>query len=197
MIAKNTYWIFKKALTPQVCQTIKEFSLNKRKEFAVTGNLNRKKLTKENKKQILNIRNSNVVWLNEKWLYNILQPYITAANQQAGWNFHWNNSESVQFTIYKKNQFYDWHTDWGVDHFNRKISMTVQLSKPEDYEGGDLEFDPRDGSNPKADTTFTSPDFKEQGTLVVFPSFIYHRVKPVTKGTRYSLVMWSTGEPFK
>ena len=104
MIANNTYWVFKKALTPQVCQTIKEFALNKRKEFAVTGNLDRKKLTKENKKQILNIRNSNVVWLNEKWLFNILHPYITIANQQAGWNFHWNSSENVQFTIYKKNQ---------------------------------------------------------------------------------------------
>jgi len=197
MIVKNTYWCFKKALTPQVCETIKEFSLNKKKEFAVTGNINKKSLSKEKKQEILNTRNSNIVWLNEKWIYNILHPYIVTANEKAGWDFQWNISENVQFTIYKKGQFYDWHTDSGPDHINRKISMTVQLSKPEDYEGGDLEFDPRNSTDPSVSTVFTSPDFKEQGTLVVFPSFIYHRVQPVTKGTRYSLVMWSCGEKFK
>jgi predicted 2-oxoglutarate/Fe(II)-dependent dioxygenase YbiX len=67
----------------------------------------------------------------------------------------------------------------------------------ESYVGGELEFDPRNNTDPKVSTVFTSPDFKEQGTLVVFPSFIYHRVRPVTKGTRYSLVMWSCGEKFK
>jgi len=197
MIVKNTYWMFKKALNPNLCKVIKEVALKKKKQFALTGTNDIKNLTKERKKEILNMRNSNIVWLKEKWLYDILHPFITTANEDAKWNFNWNASENIQFTIYKKNQFYDWHQDWGPDFPRRKISMTVQLSKPEDYEGGELEFDPRNNTDPRISAAFTSPDFKEQGTLVVFPSFVYHRVKPVTKGTRYSLVMWSTGEPFK
>jgi len=129
MIVRNTYWCFKKALTPQVCETIKEFSLNKKKEFAVTGNINKKSLSKEKKQEILTTRNSNIVWLNEKWIYNILHPYIVTANEKAGWDFQWNSSENVQFTIYKKGQFYDWHTDSDPDHINLKLTIYYQILK--------------------------------------------------------------------
>lgn len=82
------------------------------------------------------------------------------------------------------NGFYDWHTDFADLAPNRKISITVQLSKPEDYDGGDLEL------------FFRSPPNKmdrSRGSFIAFPSFAVHRVTPVTRGTRWSLVAWVSG----
>lgn len=80
--------------------------------------------------------------------------------------------------------FYGWHTDFGRVAPNRKISISVQLSAPENYEGGDLEL-LFDGEPYKAE--------KDRGTLIAFPSFVAHRVTPVTRGTRWSLVAWVSG----
>jgi PKHD-type hydroxylase len=74
--------------------------------------------------------------------------------------------------------------------------MTVSLTDKEDYVGGDLEFDFRN-SKDKSKTIKVCKEIYPRGSIVVFPSFVWHRVKPVTKGTRYSLVMWSIGAPFK
>ena len=80
--------------------------------------------------------------------------------------------------------FYNWHTDFGRLAPNRKISISIQLSAPEDYDGGDLEF--------LFDTAPYRAD-RERGTFIAFPSFVVHRVAPVTRGTRWSLVAWITG----
>ncbi|MGB0178111.1 MAG: 2OG-Fe(II) oxygenase, partial [Owenweeksia sp.] len=83
----------------------------------------------------------------------------------------------------------DWHMDFGAGEIShRKLSMTVQLSDPADYEGGDLEF----MINQKV---VTAP--RTRGTVIVFPSFILHRVTPVTKGVRHSVVGWVSGTPFR
>ena len=77
----------------------------------------------------------------------------------------------------------------------RKLSVTINLSDETEYEGGDLEFD---SSTPeKIKNIITPNNGKSKGTVVVFPSFVWHRVKPVTKGTKYSLVIWCCGKPFK
>ena len=73
--------------------------------------------------------------------------------------------------------------------------MTVSLTNPEEYEGGDLEFDFRDtdkGSQPRV-----CEEIRAKGSVIVFPSFVWHRVTPVTEGTRHSLVCWNLGYPFK
>jgi PKHD-type hydroxylase len=72
----------------------------------------------------------------------------------------------------------------------RKLGFTIQLSNPEDYEGGELQF--YDGSK-----TRLEPELKEKGTLIVFPSFVWHRILPITKGTRYAVVGWIHGNHFK
>ena len=54
------------------------------------------------------IRNSTVTWINDKWVFELIHPYIHAANKQAGWNFQWEFSEPCQFTEYNKGQFYGW-----------------------------------------------------------------------------------------
>ena len=123
----------------------------------------------------------------------------------AGWNFEWSRAENCQFTKYKLNQYYDWHCDsWDKpydkpnteDHGKiRKLSMTCQLVDGSEYEGGELEFQARNLDDPNSTQLCT--EIMPKGSIVVFPSFVWHRVKPVTSGTRYSLVVWHLGEPFK
>jgi len=128
------------------------------------------------------------------------------ANQMAGWNFQWDWTESCQFTIYKKGQYYDWHCDsWDKPYAEegptkgkiRKLSNVVQLTDPKEYEGGELEFDFRQYDPDKKRKTQIAKEIAPKGSIIVFPSFVWHRVKPVTKGVRYSLVNWNLGWPFK
>ena len=144
--------------------------------------------------------------MNDRFIYREVQPFIHQANRLANWNFDWNFSESCQFTKYKLNQFYDWHADsWDSPYNNpdnpdthgkiRKLSVTCSLSSPEDYEGGELEFQFRNQDDPTVTRKCT--EILPRGSVVVFPSFVWHRVRPVTKGTRYSLVIWNLGYPFK
>ena len=79
--------------------------------MALTGNADKKNITKLELKNIQKKRKSDVVWMSDRWVYNEIQPYIHQANYNAGWNFEWDWSEECQFTEYKKGQFYDWHCD--------------------------------------------------------------------------------------
>ena len=153
-------------------------------------------------------RDSNIVWLNERWIYNEVQPYINQANASANWNFQWDHSEACQFTKYNKGQYYDWHCDgWDKPYQRkegdpshgkvRKLSVTVSLSDEKDYKGGELEFDFRNLDPDKKPNIKKCKEILPKGSLVVFPGFVWHRVCPVKKGTRHSLVMWNLGWPFK
>ena len=86
----------------------------------------------------------------------------------------------------------------NLKNMQRKLSMIVQLSKPENYEGGDLRFNLR-GLDSCLDDNLMGPppEFKQQGSIVIFPSFLWHKVEPITKGIRYSLVMSAIGENWK
>jgi PKHD-type hydroxylase len=209
MVIKNFFWVFEKALNEKFCNKIISFCLKKQKQLATTGKekikLEKKsKLSKKDITELKKTRNSNIVWTNEKWIYDAIHPYINTANINAEWNFNWDWSENCQFTIYNKNQHYHWHTDSFIDpyksedtNFNgktRKLSVTCFLSDPKDYKGGELEFDLRNLENGKSNIIKIK---LQKGAIIVFPSFVWHRVKPVTKGTRYSLVIWNLGYPFK
>ena len=147
--------------------------------------------------------------MSDRWIYKEIQPYIHKANASADWNFQWDYSESCQFTKYEKGQFYDWHCDgWDrpyirdnpnlPDHGKiRKLSVTVSLSDPKDYKGGELEFDFRNLDPDKPRKPVKCKEILPKGSLVVFPSFVWHRVCPVKKGERKSLVIWNLGWPFK
>ena len=148
-----------------------------------------------------------MVFLDDIWIYKELHPFVAEENQQAGWNFEWDSSEACQFTKYKHNQYYDWHLDSWKEPYNepnnirhgkvRKLSMTCQLTDSSEYEGGELEFDFRNRHPSKKRNTYKCTEILSKGSIVVFPSFVWHRVKPVTAGTRYSLVVWHLGRPFK
>ena len=200
------YWYFKSAIPPKICDDIIEYGKSQQEQIALTGEHDPEKDSEQNIKDISKKRKSNIVWMDDPWIYKEIQPYVNTANINAGWNFQWDWSESCQFTKYKLNQFYDWHCDSWVKPYDkpespdhgkiRKLSVTVSLSDDTDYEGGDFEFDFRNtdsGSNQPR----LCKEIRPKGSVVVFPSFVWHRVKPVISGTRYSLVMWNLGQPWK
>ena len=211
------------------------------------------------------LRDSEVSWLNEKWIYDIFIPIINEANKKAGWGWSIDTAEYFQFTVYHGNKneggFYGWHSDGSSDHTNayrpaikisdtpirfkppkkneknsfvvgsdgepipdmeaddlplkkdgknllpvfsldkkkwgkvRKISMTVNLNDSSDYEGGNLKFDL--GPHFEGERYKVFDDTRMQGSVIIFPSFMYHCVTPVTSGTRFSLVLWVLGKPWQ
>jgi len=203
------FWCFKSALPLKFCDDVIKLGLSKTEEMAKTGGVgNDKKLTKDQIKSIKNIRDCNIAWLNDNWIYRQIHPFVKIANQNAGWKYNWDFSETCQFTKYKLNQYYDWHCDsWpkpyekkGPEHGKiRKLSMTCQLTDGSEYEGGELEFDFRNYDPALRDESKHVVQAKEilpKGSIIIFPSDLWHRVKPVTAGTRYSLVVWHLGWPF-
>ena len=210
MNISNHYWYFKSAIPPKICDDIIKHGLSQAETMARTGDYGDKELSKDQIKDMKRKRNSDLVWLNDTWIYKEIHPYLIEANKNAGWNFQWDRSEACQFTKYKLNQYYDWHCDsWDKPYDKpntpehgkiRKLSMTCQLTDGSEYKGGELEFDFRNYDPHMRDESKHLVKVKEilpKGSIVVFPSHVWHRVKPVTSGTRYSLVVWSIGDPFK
>ena len=201
------YWYFKSAIPPKICDDIIKYGKSQQEQIALTGDYDPNKVSDDDIKDVSKKRKSNVVWMDDRWIYKEIQPYIHSANENAGWNFQWDYSESCQFTKYSKEQFYDWHCDSWEKPYNRpddssrhgkirKLSVTVSLSDETEYEGGDFEFDFRNndkGSNQPR----LCKEIRPKGSVVVFPSFVWHRVKPVISGTRYSLVIWNLGKPWR
>jgi len=205
----NYYWYFKSAIPEKICDDIIKYALSKKETMAKTGTYGDKKLTEKEIIDLKRKRNSDLVWLGDTWIYKEIHPYVHRANKNAGWNFEWHRSEACQFTKYKLNQYYDWHCDsWNKPYEKkgpeqgkiRKLSVTCQLTDGSEYEGGELEFDFRNyDPNMREESKHLkiATEILPKGSIIVFPSFVWHRVKPVTKGVRYSLVMWNLGYPFK
>jgi PKHD-type hydroxylase len=142
-----------------------------------------------------NIRSSKTAWidLNEEtsFIYDKLAYIARRLNGQFFDLDLWGFVENLQYTIYDgKDDHYTWHLDRGgsTSDTPRKLSLVLQLSDPSEYEGGDLEI---------FDAPTTTKVQKQKGLVVAFPSFILHRVTPVTKGVRKTLVVWLTGPRFK
>ncbi len=205
----NYYWYFESAIPVRICDEIVKYGKQLQDGLATTGGYGDvKKLNQKQIKDLKKKRDSNIVWMNDRWIYKEIQPYIHTANRNAGWNYEWTYSESCQFTKYDKGQYYDWHCDsWDRPYVReandpsngkiRKLSVTVSLSDPKDYKGGELEFDFRNKDPDKKQNIIKCTEILPKGSLVVFPSFVWHRVCPVKKGSRYSLVIWNLGWPFK
>jgi PKHD-type hydroxylase len=202
MWCKYYYWYFKSALSDTFCDKIINIGLKKTKKLGTIGNLDSKK----NKKIIIKKRFSDVVFFEDPEIDDVINSYLITANKNSSWNFNLTKKENNQFTIYGKKQFYHWHTDHHNDIVNdpsspfhntiRKVSMTIQLSDPKNYKGGNLEFC-LPNSSPDEKQITKATEILPRGTITFFPSFVWHRVTPVTKGTRYSLVTWFSGETFK
>jgi PKHD-type hydroxylase len=120
------------------------------------------------------------------WLFARFDAVITRLNQEYRFDLQ-GFYEGVQVASYEGGGHYDWHMDLGTEFASvRKLSLSVQLSAPSDYDDGELEF-------------LHTGDCasREQGTLIAFPSYLVHRVRPVSRGRRWSLVSWIAGPPFR
>ena len=197
----HTYFAYPRGVTKKICNEIIQYGEGKIiHDSSTMGEDIPREESKRNKtlKEIRKVRNSQTSWLKTFWIYKEIRPFIWAANKQARWNLDYDAVQHFQFTKYEgnKKQHYTWHSDNGIPQGTRnrvrKLSTTVMLSDPKDFEGGDLEF--YNYSPPgKKNKILKTTEIKAQGTIITFPSFVIHRVLPVTKGTRYSLVVWHIG----
>jgi len=173
--------------TPQQCEMVIQAGHKQKLEVAQVG-MNNPKGGVDTKK-----RTTTISWIPFKEMTEMYSQ-IEATMQTSNLNhFGFENmkiTEPAQFTEYPKGGFYDWHMDLDINGTHeppvRKISMTILLSDPSTFKGGNLEFMEKN----------KVPELK-QGQAIFFASFIRHRVAPVTKGIRRSLVMWFGGTPFK
>ena len=160
-------------------------------------------------------RECKIGWIDDDLIMSPLYDKICEYNEKySNWNFDLKGLENLQYTVYDKcGSHYTWHKDvhpWTSDYtFNtfgsssiykeknliRKISFTIFLNDPHEYEGGELDLEwrsPISKPNERYDT-FKSP----AGSIIVFPSSTWHRVRPVTSGIRKSLVGWVLGPTFR
>ena len=175
--------------TPEQCKMIIQAGRAEPRNDAVVGN---EKGTKGGHVDT-NTRTSHISWIpfsKMKDMYKNIDKIMQATNRNHFGFDGMTINEMAQYTEYPEGGFYEWHVDNDVNMQYeppvRKISMTLLLSPESEFEGGDLEL-MSEGKVAKI----------KQGHAVFFASFIRHRVKPVTRGRRQSLVMWFGGTPFK
>lgn len=153
-------------------------------------------------KELVKYRKSNIKWIRaadsaghpmhrHHWLFDKLMHMMEIANNEL-WNFNLQSlTDDIQYTEYLGDEegFYDWHLDLGPDELSlRKVSLVVLLSDPSEYEGGELQLK-------RGKDEISVPN--DKGNVILFPSYILHRVTPVTSGLRKSLVLWGGGESLK
>lgn len=176
------YYYFTQAFTPEEIKKIIDIGEKFPKQSGTT-------VGDSHNESVSDYRISEIAWLGESeetsWIHNKFADYAIIANK-AMWNFDiWGFGDGLQYTKYfGDGGHYDWHVDLGPGISNRKLSCVLQLSTPEEYEGGQLQMNP--GGN-----IIEVP--KGLGTMVFFPSFLLHRVTPLTSGVRKSLVTWFRG----
>ena len=149
------------------------------------------------------LRTCKIDWIEDSELRNLLLSLCHKANVNAEWNLQILGGEGLQYTVYDEGDYYDWHVDckgqlrsqmMGMcpDTPIRKISLTVFLNDPEEYEGGELELELYGPLQEERSVKFKEP----KGTAMFFPSDTWHKVNPVKSGVRKSLVTWFGGSPY-
>ena len=160
---------YKSVLTDEICDIIISEGL-KRTQIEAG-------IEKDNKKS--KGRSTTVSFINDPTITEFIRRYVIDASEGI---INITGAEDLQFATYNKDDFYGWHKDADVTN-NRILSVSVQLSDPDSYEGGDLQI----------------KDFlaeRARGTIIIFNSNLLHRVLPVTRGVRYSLVQWFSGQKY-
>ena len=185
----NMYWLWEGVLSKEFCQSSLE-----QVDWAtsITAEVNKNEDNQNSGVIDLATRRTDIIWQDcMQPLGCVAKAYIESANHQAGWGYSITGQEQTQLSRYKSADqgHYDWHMDAGLPENGnqRKLSIVMLLSDPADYEGGELQFK---GIEDRKILT-------KQGSIVVFPSFIEHKVTPVTKGVRYTAVTWVNGPSFK
>lgn len=176
---RQTWVMWKSQILPEECDAIIEKTRQQEAEQStIFGGV-----------ESLNTRSSLTRWVDNPDIRDMMWWYAKEANRLA-FGFDVTDAGSIQFTEYSSEYVgkYDWHhdVDWnGQAAFDRKISVVLQLSDGNYYEGCDFEFG--EVENPDKES------LRSKGTIICFPSYLRHRVTEITKGTRYSLVAWFEG----
>ena len=176
----NSYAYWEKAFTEKECEKIIKIAKDKGLIKGTTNNNS-------------DVRSSKINWLYSsddlEFAFRKITDIVLNLNKRFFQFDIFGLNEGLQFTNYKApSDKFGKHIDRINNFVVRKLSLSVQLTKPEEYEGGELILYTDDkGTEMK----------KEQGTLLLFPSYTLHEVKPITKGERNSLVAWVTGKEFK
>ena len=208
-ISLNEWFVFTDVIDNKTCNKLKRLGAKQWQSAGVDikkGTTDEERKTGRKPKMGVDekVRVTDIAWTNDQWVYDTIWPYMMEANENAGWRYEIKAAESSQITRYKKGGFYNFHRDGAgcnLSKYNnptnafmhdhvRKLSMTVLLN--ESFEGGNFEF----ASYGKEECIVT-PVEMNQGDVIVFPSSMEHRVAPITKGIRYSLVTWFLGPPFR
>lgn len=182
-MVETPYWYWESAISKEMCELI-----IKSTDWSNTEKGSYGYGYKDNK-----VRDVDIVWTHGMEPINcITKCYNFAANELAGWNFTVNGMEPVQMSRYGVGGHHNWHVDMQPASLNnglhRKITISILLSDPADFDGGHFQME---GFEEQGSL------FKKQGDVLVFPSFINHRVTDVTRGTRFSAVSWAFGPTFK
>lgn len=177
----DSFAYHKNFVTPKECSQIIQLG---KKEGLIKGRVRNNKFKK--------IRNNSISWIhatkNNYWLFSKISQCVMDLNKQFFKFDLFGFTEGFQFTNYKSpGEHYDFHVDRGLNFHVRKLSFSLQLNDSKTYTGGKLIF--KEGKEQEAPN--------EQGTLILFPSFLLHKVTPMIKGERNSLVGWITGPGFK
>jgi len=189
---KELSWNYYDALSPEVVDSILEICLNEKLVDGEVGQSDMSYLVDSK------VRKSKIVLLDKQkhaQIFNLMFSYVLDCNRYA-YGFDIDQIENCQFSVYDSDNkdFYDWHfdTQWGNSTLvDRKISLVVQLSDRTEYEGGVFEIE---------HVTYSPKDrikMQNKGAIITFPSFLNHRVTPVTKGKRMSLIVWAEGKNFR
>ena len=195
----NTFWYAKNVFNDQMINDLTQMvESNYKFEKGQTGTDELGTRTNEYR-----TNNRDIAYLTPetktKWLYDLLFPLVLQANHEL---FHFDIdivTDPIHYVIYpaptgpqsNDGGHLDWHMDIGAYAVNkRKLAMTVQLSDPRDYDGGDFEIWFGGSQEP----TLVP---REKGDVIIFPAFCMHRVKPTTRGERRCLVFWTGGRPFR
>ena len=183
MFLNTLYSTKQKAFSKSFCENIIKLCQSKKLEKA--------KITTGDQSN----RNSKVSFFKDKNIETTITKVINQINEETNWNFLLREFEPLQYTVYNKDDFYDWHIDSRFKPYDngliRKLSFTICLN--DDYAGGLFELC---SPHPESKKNQLSHQFLKQGDIIVFPSHIWHKVHTVTSGVRKTLVGWIIGKPF-
>ena len=225
MILSQYCIIYRKFFTEHECDLIHAVAETRELQEGLIGNNQMDPDAPEESEGVNDnfIRQSDVRWIEHDIMPQEIQQKITDGINQAcidgRWLHQWDFIENHQYTVYNHRpeaevtgDFYTWHVDASdIPQPNgkiRKLSSTIQLSEPDEYEGGHFQWIEPTGIFDKLKSTGTQNinvdkfiqtapfSAKERGSFIIFPSFVHHQVTPVTRGRRVSLVSWYHGNPY-